>query len=217
MPKACLFDLDGTLMMSEPMKARALAETCASFGASADADTYALVMGSDWPTVVGHFSRTYDFEPDLAEFDRRFRVAYDRLSADIVETPGASRLLNDLAAQGVAVGVVSSAPLWSVRHLLNRLAFEGSFACVITRDDVVEHKPSPAPYLAGLAMLEQAAADVLVFEDSEAGLRSAEAAGCRAVAVRHAFNRMHDFSLAVREITDFTQIGELWLAPVDSG
>jgi hypothetical protein len=39
----------------------------------------------------------------------------------------------------------------------------------------------------------------------------------RAVAVRHAFNRMHDFSLAVREITDFTQIGELWPGPVASG
>lgn len=213
MPRACLFDLDGTLMMSEPMKARALAETCATFGASADADAYASVMGSDWPTVVGHFTRTYDFEPDLAEFDRRFRIAYERLSPEIVETPGASRLLSDLAARGVAVGVVSSAPLWSVRQLLSQLVFDGSFACIITREDVAEHKPSPAPYLAGLTRLGHAAADVLVFEDSEAGLRSAQSAGCQAVAVRHEFNRQHDFSSAAREITDFTRIGALLSMP----
>jgi beta-phosphoglucomutase-like phosphatase (HAD superfamily) len=47
--------LDGTLAASEVLKARALAQACASYGAQANHLIYADVMGEDWPAVTRHF------------------------------------------------------------------------------------------------------------------------------------------------------------------
>jgi len=58
-------------------------------------------------------------------------------------------------------------------------------ATIVSSDDVIEGKPHPAGYLRGLDLLGAGieAADVLVFEDTEAGVAAAKAAGMRCFAV----------------------------------
>jgi sugar-phosphatase len=61
----------------------------------------------------------------------------------------------------------------------------GAFAALVTADDVERGKPEPDGYMRAFALLgaEIHPADVLVFEDTEAGVASAKAAGARCLAV----------------------------------
>lgn len=59
-----------------------------------------------------------------------------------------------------------------------------AFDCVIAADHVLEHKPSPEPYLAAARGLSVEPAAILVFEDSSTGIRSAYAAGCSGAGVQ---------------------------------
>lgn len=203
--KAYLFDLDGTLAASEPLKARALADACASYGVDADHLIYADVMGADWKTVTGHFFKTYRLDPAIDEFDARFRGFYlDLIEAEITETRGAIQFVRESRKQGIRVGVVSSAAPWMVERVLSKLDLRRAFDLVVTQEDVTSHKPDPEAYLLALSRLRASADETLVFEDSSAGLKAASAAGCRCIAVRHAFNSKHDFSTALRVIESFS-------------
>jgi beta-phosphoglucomutase-like phosphatase (HAD superfamily) len=57
------------------------------------------------------------------------------------------------------------------------------FDAVITRDDVVNPKPHPEPYLLAARKLRTPPADCLAIEDSHAGVRSAHAAGLQTLMV----------------------------------
>jgi HAD superfamily hydrolase (TIGR01509 family) len=204
---AYLFDLDGTLAASEALKARALAQACASYGIEADHRIYADVMGEDWKTVTGHFFKNYDLDPVPDEFNERFRGFYlDLVDAELSETQGAGQFVSEARTKGIKVGVVSSAASWMVEKVLSKLDLQGAFDVVITQEDVARHKPDPAAYLLALSRLRLSAKDALVFEDSSAGLKAAVAAGCRCIAVRHDFNGKHDFSGAYSEIEDFRDV-----------
>jgi len=205
--KAYLFDLDGTLAASEALKARALAQACVSYGAEANHLIYADVMGEDWPTVTGYFFRTYSLSPAFDEFNDRFRGFYlDLIEAEVSATQGAIEFVLETRNSGIKIGLVSSAATWMVAKVLSKLDLQNAFDLVITREDVTRHKPDPEAYQLALSQLQVSAKETLVFEDSSAGLKAATAAGCRCIAVRHAFNEKHDFSGALREIESFSEV-----------
>jgi HAD superfamily hydrolase (TIGR01509 family) len=205
--KAYLFDLDGTLAASEVLKARALAQACASYGVEANHLIYADVMGQDWLTVTGHFFKQYGLSPIFDEFNDRFRGFYlDLIETGVSATQGAAQFIFDARNNGIKVGVVSSAATWMVHKVLSKLDLQNSFDLVITREDVTRHKPDPEAYLLALSRLRMNANVALVFEDSSAGLKAAMAAGFRCIAVRHDLNGKHDFSGAFREIESFSDV-----------
>ncbi|GLH76386.1 phosphatase [Bradyrhizobium sp. SSBR45G] len=205
--KAYLFDLDGTLVQSEAHKARALAAACAAFGAPhADPTLYSEVMGQDWETVTSHFFTTYRIDVGLADFNQRFRAIYsDLIEAGVPLTDGAREFIRACRNTGALLGLVSSADHWMVDRILDRVGMADGFDVIITKDDVMHHKPDPQAYLLAMSRLNIAPERTLVFEDSAAGLKAATDAGCRCVVVRHPFNQRHDLSAAFREIVSFTE------------
>lgn len=208
--KAYLFDLDGTLAASEALKARALAQACASYGIVANHLIYAAVMGEDWQSVTRHFFKTYRLAPVVDEFNDRFSGFYlDLIETEISETQGAIQFVQESRKRGIKVGVVSSAALWMIEKVLSKLDLSSAFDLIISQEDVTSHKPDPEAYLLALSRLQMNAEDVLVFEDSSAGLKAASAAGCRCIAIRHDFNRGHDLSSAYLEIRSFGEVLDL--------
>ncbi|MGY3677866.1 HAD family hydrolase [Streptomyces sp. TE33382] len=93
--------------------------------------------------------------------------------------PGVERLLR--TAQGAAI--VSSSPTAWVEEHLRRLGLRDRFAFLVTGDDTDRHKPEPDLYLLALERAGVGAADALAVEDSPRGVRAAQAAGLRCVAV----------------------------------
>jgi HAD superfamily hydrolase (TIGR01509 family) len=204
--KAFLIDLDGTLANSEPLKGRALADTCVLYGGEVTASVYAEVMGQDWETVTAHFFKSAKISPPYEEFNSYFRTHYMELLEDVALTDGVLSFLLAAQRKGMRLAVVSSAAPWMVDKVLTKLGIDHLFELVITQQDVTRHKPDPQAYELALERLGVTADEVIVFEDSYAGLRAAASAGCRSVALRHEFNSRHDTSLAVQVVSSFAEV-----------
>lgn len=204
---AYLFDLDGTLVDSEKLKGKALAETCSLFGAMVDIAVYKEVMGESWIHVTNHFFKIAQIEPDIDIFNAEFKEIYQELLRKKL-TPNLNvvELLAKLTAKGKRIGVVSSASNWMVDQVLSQLKLGEFFEIVITNEHVTKHKPDPEAYLLALEKLFLPGSEVLVFEDSSSGLVAANRANCDTVAFQHEFNINHDLSLAGQIIYDFNEI-----------
>jgi beta-phosphoglucomutase-like phosphatase (HAD superfamily) len=90
------------------------------------------------------------------------------------------------------------------------------FKAVVTRQDVVNGKPDPEPYLKASALLGAAPMDVLAIEDSHPGVRAAHAAGCMTVMAPDllaADDEMRAKALVVRSLHDVIVLLERATAP----
>ncbi len=88
------------------------------------------------------------------------------------------------AAERVPVAIVSGAMRAEIEPVVAAAGLAPLFRGIVAADDVVHGKPDPEGYLKALPLLGAEPADVLAFEDTEAGIESALAAGLRVIAVR---------------------------------
>ena len=204
---AYLFDMDGTLVNSEDFKGIALSKACLCFGGHAEATAYKAVMGENWSVVTDHFFNIAQIAPELSQFNAEFDKIYLKLLNDGLRlNTNAKELLIKLFAKGKKTAIVSSESTWMVDKILSRLDLAGFFNLIITEEDVKKHKPDPEAYILALEQFSLDSSEVLVFEDSNAGLIAANRAGCDAVAFQHEFNISNDLSLAIKVISDFNDV-----------
>jgi beta-phosphoglucomutase len=178
-PTAFLFDLDGTLISSDPLHRAVFAEVLAPWGVDMTEDAYArhvhgrlnadifadLAPGGD-PVSLG--------EAKEAEFRRR-------LGDSAPPVAGVPAFLDAAEAAGIRVAVVTNAPRANAEAMLTAIGQRPRFAVVIAEGDAHAAKPDPAPYLLAAARLGVEPDACVVFEDSPAGIRAGLAAGARVV------------------------------------
>lgn len=202
-----LFDMDGTLVNSEPLKGQALALACKDYGAEVDFNIYKDVMGESWPVVTGHFFSHANIAPELKEFNQHFRAHYERLlDENLTLNPGAKAYLENLKSAGKQCAVVSSAATWMVDNILQSLQLSGMFDVVITQEHVTKHKPDPEAYQLALNKLNVSPERTLVFEDSYAGVEAGTASGCDVIAIAHDFNGKNNLSKALKTIQSYQEM-----------
>ncbi len=180
---AVLWDLDGTLIDSEPAWLEAETAMLARYGLEMSPETQRLMIGSGLWEAAEHFRQlgvTMSADDIVAEWVAFAADAIDRGRLDW--RPGALDLLASLRAAGVPCALVTM----SVRSLADRIATvlpEGTFGAIVAGDEVERAKPDPEPYLRGAEALGVPIEQCLAIEDSPTGLRSAAAAGAVAVGV----------------------------------
>jgi HAD superfamily hydrolase (TIGR01509 family) len=97
--------------------------------------------------------------------------------------PGAAALLAELRAHAVPTALVSASHRRIIDRVLESVGPHASFDLTVAGDEIARTKPHPDPYLHAAAGLGAAPARCAVVEDTATGVASAEAAGCRVVAV----------------------------------
>ncbi len=202
-----LFDMDGTLVDSEPLKGEALSQACKDFGAKVDRNIYKDVIGESWSVVTDHFFNKADIKPDLNEFDEHFKDHYEQLLEENLElSQGVKAYIERLSTEGKKCGVVSSAKTCMVEKILEDCNLSDFFEVIITEEHVTEHKPDPEAYNLALDKLRLAPENVLIFEDTSAGIEAGVASGCDVFAIIHDFNGNNDLSKAIRIIKSYDDI-----------
>jgi HAD superfamily hydrolase (TIGR01509 family) len=185
MPAAVLWDMDGTLVDSEPYWISRERDLVAAYGHEwSDEDAHSLVGNS---LLV---SAAYIRERGRVPLDPEeiVEVLLDGVVEDVRRhvpfRPGARELLDGLAAAGVPCALVTM----SYRRLAAAVvaALPGDrFGVVVAGDDVTHGKPDPEPYLTAAARLGVAPEACVAIEDSPTGVASAVAAGVPTLAVEH--------------------------------
>jgi HAD superfamily hydrolase (TIGR01509 family) len=183
--QAVLFDMDGTLVDTEPYWIAAEYALVESYGGTwNDAHAHALV-GNALLTAADYI-REHGGVP-LASPD-----IVDRLLDDVVTAaerampwrPGAVALLAELRAAAVPCAMVTMSYDRFASAVVNALP-PGTFDAVVTGDQVLDGKPHPEAYLTAAARLGVEPGRCVAIEDSPTGIASAEAAGCVVIAIPH--------------------------------
>ena len=200
MEAAIVFDMDGVLVDTEPLKFRAHRKAVEARGGELGPDRYRRGMGHPHDDVIRFFLSGAGLPsgPEAVQaYEERFRAAYrELLVRELAPTDGAEELLDACMRQDRQLALVTSSDPSMVEIVLERLEAAPRFAAVVTAADVDAGKPAPDPYRRARTALGPAGDRAVAVEDTEAGVASATAAGLPVVAVRHAFNGRHDFGRA---------------------
>jgi HAD superfamily hydrolase (TIGR01509 family) len=182
--RAVIFDFNGTLSHDEPILCEIYSELFAAHGHPLSAQEYFdELAGLSDPEIV----RTWlgHDHPDVERvIDERIALYRERVS-DGSSVPETHREAVRYAAARVPVAIVSGAARTEIEPVVRAAGLVDSVEAIVAAEDVTEGKPHPAGYVRALALLDGdlAAEDVVVFEDTEAGIASAKAAGMRCLAV----------------------------------
>ncbi|MCE1178720.1 MAG: HAD family phosphatase [Micrococcales bacterium] len=185
LPAAVLWDMDGTLVDTEPYWIRAEHEIVAAAGGVWDDELAHQLVGNDL-MVSAEFIRAHSpIEDDpLTIVEELLRRVIAQVREHIPWRPGARELLSELHAAGVPCALVTMS--WrSLAATVAEALPPGSMQVVIAGDDVTHGKPHPEPYLAACRALGVEPADCVALEDSPTGVRSATAAGVPTIGVPH--------------------------------
>ncbi|WP_116133299.1 HAD family phosphatase [Tropicimonas sp. IMCC34043] len=203
MTTALLFDLDGTLIDSDPLHSAVFADMFAARGVTIDFDYYRTHMhGRLNVDIFGDLCP----DEDAVALSRAKESEYRRrLGPGHPTLPGALALLDLADAQGWRTAVVTNAPRINGEVVLKALGIADRIETLVIGEECVRGKPDPAPYAEGLRRLGADPARSLAFEDSPAGIRSAVAAGLKTIGIR---TLLDDAALraagATATITDYT-------------
>lgn len=197
-----LFDLDGVLVNTEPLKNKAHVQSAAAFGGNLSPEFYLEVMGRSQKVVAETAIRLARISTSVSDYTEVFENLYARaLDAGIQCNEGVCDFLDQLRIKGYRLALVSSSPSHVVKRILTLSDLSERLDVVVAADDVVAPKPAPDAYLFALRALGLESPQSVAFEDTESGMIAAMSAGLRVVSVKHEMNRRQDFARAAAHIT----------------
>jgi beta-phosphoglucomutase len=182
-PRAIVFDFNGTLSQDEPILCEIFIELFAEHGKPLSAQEYFDVLAglSDPEIVRTWLGRDHpDVDEVIEERITRYRAAVADGSSIVPHVREAVRF----AASQVPLAIVSGAARPEIEPVVEAAGIAECFVAIVPAEDVEHGKPHPDGYLRALELLGRPdPADVVVFEDTEAGVAAAKEAGMRCLAV----------------------------------
>jgi HAD superfamily hydrolase (TIGR01509 family) len=184
-PAAVLWDMDGTLVDTEPYWMAAEIELVESYGGTWTVEHAKALVGNDLLVSAAYIRDHADLplEPDDIVL-RLLDGVIARMREHVPWRPGARRLLAELRENDVPCALVTMSWQSLARTFLDEVP-SGTFAVVVTGDQVTRGKPHPEPYLHAARLLGVEPSDAVAVEDSPTGVTSATAAGVPVLAVPH--------------------------------
>lgn len=172
-----LFDLDGTLVDTDPLHLAAYRSLLRPLGRDLSADDYKTrIMGAPNDAIVT-WLLPGAAPSEHQEFIAAKEMAFRSLVHDLEPTRGARRLLAWADEQSVEMAVVTNAPRANAELMLKGIGLDRFLSCLVIGDELPAGKPDPLPYRRGLEIISCDAENCIAFEDSLSGVRSAAGAG----------------------------------------
>ncbi len=183
LPAAVLWDMDGTLVDTEPYWIAAETPLVESFGGSWSHEESLRLVGLG----LDDAARIFQAAGVRMPVDDIVNHLTDEVLAQLATKgvpfrPGARELLASLREAGVPTALVTMSLRRMAQSVVDLIDFE-AFDIIVAGDDVARPKPFPDPYRRASELLGVDPADTIAIEDSPNGLRSAVAAGTVAIGV----------------------------------
>jgi HAD superfamily hydrolase (TIGR01509 family) len=180
-PSAVLWDLDGTLVDSEPVHFLALGDALARMGVAAPPELHQVTLGRTLPEVHAYCATVLGLAGSCEELSALKLAAYARHAALLRPRADAVELFGRLRERRVAQAVVSNSDRVLVDVNLRALGLVIPDLVTVSRNDVLLGKPAPEPYLRAAHLLRVAPGECVVVEDSPIGAAGGLAAGMRVI------------------------------------
>jgi HAD superfamily hydrolase (TIGR01509 family) len=203
--QAVIFDMDGVIVDSEPYSMQALIDTLRQYGIEPTEDdlhrSYGRRVRDDFMDYFVRYGVTADVNIAIAHKHARY---YHLAAGHLQAFPGVMPLLKRLRTQGYRLALASSGDRVKVAFGMQALQLNGTFAAIVSGDDVTHSKPDPEIYLTASRRLGVLPADCIAIEDSPAGVEAAKCASMCCIAVTNSVARdqLHPADLIVDSLAD---------------
>ena len=183
LPKAVLWDMDGTLIDSEPHWLKSERDLAAKHNATWSEDDGKSLIGLSLSESSKVYKEKLNLEISSDEIIETLTASVsNELAKEIIWRPGAKELLQELRRRKIKTALVTMSLRSMAQQVVDAMGFD-AFDVIVAGDDVVHGKPHAEPYLKAAKLLGVAPEDCVAFEDSISGILSAEAAGTKAVGI----------------------------------
>lgn len=184
--KAVIFDCDGTLALTADLHFNAFRDALARQGAEIAREWYDARKGLDRAGLFAAYAAESPHPVDAPRaMAESLALSVARAETTAVENPAVAALARRLAGH-MPIAVGSNAETEVVRAILRGAGLDGLFAYIVTVVEAGRAKPEPEIFLLAARHLGVAPGACLVLEDSDEGIRGAEAAGMAVLDVRRA-------------------------------
>jgi HAD superfamily hydrolase (TIGR01509 family) len=182
---AILFDMDGTLIDSEPLWLKAEIEVMAEVGCHWDEQDQINCLGGPAEQTERYMQeRSQNIKPYGYFINRLHEVMRARITNELDLIPNALSLLKECKDAGIKTALVTASSRDLMTIVLKRFP-PGTFDVVVSGDDVEKSKPDPAPYLLAAKQLSVDILKCLVLEDSLTGVQSGLSSGAKVIGIPH--------------------------------
>lgn len=206
---AILFDMDGTLIDSEPLWLKAEIEVMAEVGCHWDEQDQINCLGGPAERTERYMQeRSQNIKPYGYFINRLHEVMRERITNELDLIPNALSLLKECKDLGIKTALVTASSRDLMTIVLKRFPI-GTFDVVVSGDDVEKSKPDPAPYLLAAKQLSVDISKCLVLEDSLTGVQSGLSSGAKVIGIPHLVQMSEHPNLRVISSLDEITLSEI--------
>lgn len=182
---AILFDMDGTLIDSEPLWLEAEIEIMEELGCNWDQQDQINCLGGPIDKTENYMQdRSNNIKP-FGYFTKKLDdVMEQKLSTKLNLIPNALEIINECKRSEIKIALVTASSGRLMRAVLKRFPV-GIFDTTVSYDDVKRSKPDPEPYLLAAKTLGVDITNCVVLEDSLTGVQSGLSAGAQVIGIPH--------------------------------
>jgi HAD superfamily hydrolase (TIGR01509 family) len=182
---AILFDMDGTLIDSEPLWLEAEIEIMEELGCNWDQQDQINCLGGPIDKTENYMQdRSNNIKP-FGYFTKKLDdVMEQKLSTKLDLIPNALEIIDECKRSELKIALVTASSGRLMRAVLKRFPV-GIFDTVVSYDDVERSKPDPEPYLLAAKKLGVDITNCVVLEDSLTGVQSGLSAGAQVIGIPH--------------------------------
>ena len=205
---AIIFDLDGTIIDSEPLHTEAVLRILQERGIRLDPKELNAYIGISssvmWSEMKNRFSLEESIEELRAVQNRRNMEMLNKTRSIMV--PGVLDLLKDIKKQKLSTAIASSSSKKDLDAVVEKYSLARYFDYLVSGEEVPRGKPSPDVFLRAAELLQVEPESCIIIEDSDNGLAAARAAGIPSIGFRNPNSGCQSLSLADRIVNNIGEV-----------
>ncbi|MDD3079334.1 MAG: HAD family phosphatase [Paludibacter sp.] len=208
--KGVVFDFNGTLIWDTPYHNRAFDIFLEKHNIHlTDEEKTFKIHGKINPDIMrGIFDRELSNEEVKAYSIEKESIYQDLIRDDLYFAPGAETLFNELKSRKAPFAIATSSDVFNVDFYFREMNLGRWFSRenVVYNDGTLKGKPEPDIFLRAAVRLQLSPAEIVIFEDSKAGIQAAENAGAGKIYVVDSIGDTDLKAFGHEMITDFSQV-----------
>jgi len=209
---AIVYDVDGTLINSEPLHVEAWKQTLINQGHAISELSVGFLgtMAGKKPIAIAEGMVTeLNINTSAEQFlnektDLFFSMAHESLEA----MPGAIESVERLSTVGFRLAIGTSLDRGFLDAVLNKFNIADMFEVIVTGDEITKGKPDPETYFKVFEKLNLEPSSCVVLEDARSGVEAAKASGALCIAVENVGAEPQDLSSADLIVQSLNTIDE---------
>lgn len=209
MKKAFIFDMDGVIINSEPLHAKAKLQVLRRYGLDCGEKELVRYVGRTACDFYTEFLQQHPLKGVIAEdlTELKHEIYLDILAKNesIKPIEGVKDLLARLQKAGYLIALGSSSTPKIIDTVLTRFGIKAYFKVILAGSELPRSKPDPAIYLLAAQKLQVKPEECVVLEDAASGIAAAKAAGMYCIAYRNPTSGPQDLDradLVVEQLAD---------------